>query len=550
MGTPEAWTDGHDQGLACEDDVLALVNLFFPSRTPHVPFGRGHDCAELVAFGSTLALSTDMFWEDTHFRRSYFTPEEAGAKALITAVSDLAAAGAAPLGFSLGLLLPEGLSRAALSGVLQGMARKAHEYGMTLSGGDLARGDRLGFSVTVWGKPVEDAPFLRRDQPEPGDTLFLIGACGLARVGLWALEQEGRAAMTEWPKACAAHLKPEALLRQGQQLALLAREASRSGSPARISLMDVSDGLARDLPRLLGGFGAELAFDPALVPAETARAASSLGFSPEELFFLGGEDYALLGSCPQSLWPRISALIPEARFLGRVCRENVIAHNGKTLNLRGFDHFSPVPIGKERALPAVAEASAAIIRCCREAWEAGLMAGFNGNASGRLASPAQGRCACLITRSGAAKARLGSADFALLALPDGQHLHGPEPSTESAAHLGLYAACPDTTIILHTHPPCLLALSLVLPPEKRLDLPLPEADNYRTRIAWTPFFPPGSPELGQAVAEAAKTHPAVWMERHGLVVHGPDPAFCLSLSEELEQLARVQLETLAAASKS
>ena len=551
MGTPDTpWLTQDDDALACEDDVLELVDGFFPSRTPHIPFGRGHDCAELAAFGASLALSTDMFWEDTHFRRAYFTPEEAGAKALATAVSDLAAAGATPLGFSLGLVLPQGLGRGALAGILQGMARKAHEYGIVLSGGDLSRGDRLGFSVTVWGGPVEpDAPFLRRDKPEPGDVLFLIGECGLARVGLWALEREGRAALLKWPRACAAHLTPKARLAQGQRLALLARETSRNGSPTRLSLMDVSDGLARDLPRLLNGLGAELMFDPALVPKETARAAPAMGFSSEEAFFLGGEDYALLGSCPRHLWPHLSALLPSARLLGHVSADRAVTRDGKALELHGFDHFSHAPARARHKFPAVAEVASAITRCCREAWETGLMAGFNGNVSGRAASPLHAhRKVCLITRSGAAKARLGLADFSLLSLPDGEHLQGPGASSESAVHLSVYAACPDSAAIMHTHPPSLLSLSLALPPEERLVLPLPEADAYRSRLAWTPFFPPGSRDLARAVAEAAPKHAAIWMERHGLVVHGPDLAFCLSLTEELEQLAKVHLQSLGLAS--
>ena len=63
MGTPDnPWLTQDVDALACEDDVLELVDGFFPSRTPHIPFGRGHDCAELAAFGASLALSTDMFW--------------------------------------------------------------------------------------------------------------------------------------------------------------------------------------------------------------------------------------------------------------------------------------------------------------------------------------------------------------------------------------------------------------------------------------------------------------------------------------------------------
>jgi len=124
----------------------------------------------------------------------------------------------------------------------------------------------------------------------------------------------------------------------------------------------VSDGLARDLPRLLGGLGAELLLDPALIVAETMRAAPFLGLSPEELFFLGGEDYALLGSCPEYLWTQVSAAIPEARLLGRVCREKRITQGGKELHLRGFDHFSPdssgyLGLNQKKQRPAAASKS-------------------------------------------------------------------------------------------------------------------------------------------------------------------------------------------------
>ena len=173
------------------------------------------------------------------------------------------------------------------------------------------------------------------------------------------------------------------------------------------------------------------------------------------------------------------------------------------------------------------------------------MAGFNGNASIRVGGPKHEQGGfCLITRSGAAKGRLGPADFSLLSLPEGALLQGPAASSESAVHLGIYAACPDAAAIMHSHPPCLLSLCLALPPKERLALPLPEAESFRARLTWTPFSAPGSAALAETVAAAAPQYPAIWMERHGLVVHGPDLAFCLSLTEELEQLAKVQLHVL------
>ena len=556
----DLWTPEGDLPPVSEDGVLGLIDALFPSRTPHTPLGRGHDCAELSELDRTMALSTDMFWQDSHFRTLYFTPREAGAKALAVAVSDLAAAGAVPMGFSLDLLIPPGLGAKVLSGALSGMADKARRYGIVLSGGDLAKGDRLGFSLTVWGSPVDPgASFLHRGEAEPGDCIFLVGTAGLARVGLWALERMGREALRDWPGACAAHLAPDPLLAEGQALAKLARDvAERSGAgkkdAPRMALMDVSDGLVRDVPRLLRGpgtgLGADLEIDPALIPDEVRRASRDMACAPEHLFLLGGEDYALAGTCPESLWPLVRGAVPGAALIGHVREGEGINLAGKPLELDGFDHFAKAG-GKDadcREQGPEAGASHALIAAGREAWEAGLMAGYNGNISCRVSAD-HGRGAgeaCLITRSGAAKSRLSGGDFSLLSLPDGRQVSGPPASTESPVHVGIYANCPQSKAVLHTHPPHLLALCLALPVEKRLVLPLPEAETYRARLAWTPFYPPGSDALGAAVAEAAKTHAAIWMERHGLVAHGPDLAFVISLSEELEQLAKVHLALLAA----
>jgi thiamine-monophosphate kinase len=328
---------GDQAGPASEDDCLALINSLFPERSEHFRLDRDDDCALLVPPPGPMALSTDYFLEDVHFRSAYFTPAEAGAKALSVAVSDLAAVGAAPLGFSLGLMLPEGLSRAALAGCLAGMAAKARAWAIILTGGDLSRGPCLGFCLTVWGSPAVQGAFAARGRAGPGDCLFLVGEAGLARVGLAALESCGRDALSRYPSACAAHLDPPVFLAEGQALARLAlREPS-------LSLMDCSDGLARDLPRLLGALGADLRISPGLIPEEVRSEAGRLGIAPEKIFLAGGEDYALLGSCPESLWPPVQKAVPAARLLGRVRKDGLFSCNGAGLSLAslaGFDHFA------------------------------------------------------------------------------------------------------------------------------------------------------------------------------------------------------------------
>ena len=103
MVPPHASPVSH--GSLSEDGILACLGRHFPQTGPSLLLGRGDDCAVLRG-GKPLAVSSDLFLEDVHFRRSYFTPEETGYKALAVNVSDLAACGARPAAFTLCLGLP------------------------------------------------------------------------------------------------------------------------------------------------------------------------------------------------------------------------------------------------------------------------------------------------------------------------------------------------------------------------------------------------------------------------------------------------------------
>jgi thiamine-monophosphate kinase len=338
--------------IISEDDFLALIAEKFPNTHPFVILGRGDDCAE-IACPPQMAVSTDLFVEDAHFRRRYFSPFETGYKALAVNISDMVAAGAKPLGVSVGLVVPVPFKREEAEGIIDGMAKAASDFDIALTGGDLSRGDKLSFCVTIWGAPAGFVPggnthgvkngetaFLRRGPVNEGDALFLCGQVGLARVGLLCFEEKGRAATLEYPASCRAHLMPEPLVQAGL---LLAGHSS-------CRLMDVSDGLLRDLPRMLKAYGMSYGArvelpDTALHP-ETIGFAESRKENPTIFAFTGGEDYALLGSCSE----KECMLIEEAmkrqpgmpRFLriGTVTREPGITLNGTPLTATGFDHFS------------------------------------------------------------------------------------------------------------------------------------------------------------------------------------------------------------------
>ena len=203
-----------------EDAIIARIASHFPNTGEEVLLGRGDDCAVLRA-GSPLCISTDLFMEDVHFRRGYFSPQDIGWKALAVNLSDLAACGARPSGFTVGLSLPPDADMELVDGLCEGMARLAEQASAPLVGGDLSRADRLHLCITVFGRAA--APLLR-GAPLPGDAVFLVGEIGLARTGLQLLEERGRSAIADWPSPCAAHLHPVPRLPEGLILAGLAAE--------------------------------------------------------------------------------------------------------------------------------------------------------------------------------------------------------------------------------------------------------------------------------------------------------------------------------------
>lgn len=333
-----------------EDGILSILARHFPATHPSLLLGRGDDCA-VVRGTAPLAVSSDLFLEDVHFRRAYFRPEEIGCKALAVNLSDLAACGARPQGFTLCLGLSSNIDAAWLDAFFSGMAQPTHKYGIALAGGDLSRSPNLHISITVWGEPAAPSGFLTRGGSMPGDVLFVVGQLGLARVGLRVLEQHGRSALHSWPHACAAHLRPVPQVDAGL---MLARAGYNARPPA---LMDISDGILRDLPRLLGhtgelsaagqpndcGLGAVLVLARGQLHPEVVRHALQHGEDPVHQALAGGEDYALLGSCAPDMLPALNAAIPGLFSLGVVTEGGGIVCNNEPVDAMapGFDHFAP-----------------------------------------------------------------------------------------------------------------------------------------------------------------------------------------------------------------
>ncbi|MCF8029845.1 MAG: thiamine-phosphate kinase [Desulfohalobiaceae bacterium] len=311
--------------LESEENFLELVDRYFPERRRGEPWGRGDDCA-LVPCSNSLCLSTDLFLEGVHFSLAYFSPYDIGYKSLAVNISDIAAMAATPEGFLLNLFFPPDTPEGFWPEYFRGLADLAGEHELYLAGGDLSRSGQLGIGITIWGSP---GACISRGGGRPGDLLFLVGEIGLSATGLEVLRRGEKTA--DFPDSVAAHLRPRLYVHQAQRL---------GSSPGITALMDVSDGLAMDLPRLVGpGTGADLRLGEEDLHPEVLAHARQQGASAVELAFRGGEDYALLGAVDPFFLQELRDIVPEVRIVGEIVHEEGVRLNGDPAGIQGFDHM-------------------------------------------------------------------------------------------------------------------------------------------------------------------------------------------------------------------
>jgi thiamine-monophosphate kinase len=272
-----------------------------------VRVAAGDDCA--VVGGAKdrwwSLLKTDAVIEGVHFLADA-DPARVGWKALCRAISDIAAMGGTAEHALITLAAPATTSLRWAQELYRGLRRAGRKYGVSIVGGETARSPKSIFiNVALTGR-VPRRNCVLRSGGKAGDFLYVTGRLGGSLAGKH-LDFHPRVEEARW---LAATMRPSAM-------------------------MDVSDGLAADLPRLAEASGCDFSIEPAAVPC-------SAGCSIRQA--LGdGEDFELLFAIPASraarleiAWKQQFPRLPLTRIGALAPR----SRRKQKLSAHGYDHFA------------------------------------------------------------------------------------------------------------------------------------------------------------------------------------------------------------------
>lgn len=288
-----------------EDSLLTLLRRSLPVTHPSILVGSGDDCAIVQAPKTGVVLKTDAVVEGVHFFKGT-SLEAVGWKALCRPISDFAAMGATPQHALITVAAPSSWKKEEWIELARGINKAARKFSITIVGGEITRSPNFLFlSVMLTGS--EGPQSLLRSSARPGDLLCVTGKLG------GSLKSE-------------RHLTFIPRLAEGQWL------AAQKGIHA---MMDLSDGLGSDLPRLASASNCSFFVDKKNLPHHP-------GCTIEEAI-TDGEDYELLFSLDPKLWKQLS-LAWKKKFpkILLTCIGHLLhQEEPETLLASGFDHLLP-----------------------------------------------------------------------------------------------------------------------------------------------------------------------------------------------------------------
>lgn len=293
-----------------EERLITAIRNWLGSATPKSPFGIGDDCAVVPSGAAAKLLTVDPVVYGEHFD-DQVPARGAGEKLFKRNLSDIAAMGGRPRAAVVALALDPRVKIAWLRDFYKGLADVARRYKVPIVGGDIAtHSGGIIATLTLVGEAGPGARILTRTGAKRGDWIYVTGELGGSLPSRHHYRFEPRLAEGAW----------------------LARR------PEVLSMMDVSDGLGKDL-HALEPRGCVGALEPDSIPRRRGcelRAA-----------LCDGEDFELVFTVSQKADTQaferaFRRLFPKTRLsrIGRFVTATRIPEGALRLDdFRGFEHL-------------------------------------------------------------------------------------------------------------------------------------------------------------------------------------------------------------------
>ncbi len=303
-----------------EEELVSSLMDKFNTADPLVLQGIGDDCAVFAGHGDPYLITTDSIVEGSHFLQME-KYDSIVSKLFIRNISDIYAMG----GVARFALVNAVIPKADFQDLVIQLEVFAKKYSIGLIGGDssaLSGNSHRYLTMTLIGT-VSDGRYYKRSGALQGDGIYLSGPVGLAAAGLYAIEKRIKGY--------------EGLKEHFWRFSLPSEDFIRgfSGRSDIHSAIDISDGLIKDLQRLLhaSGKGALLNPDKIIRDSELIELCNENGKNPRDFIFYGGDDYQILFTAEDGYdgpGYRIGDITPAS---------GISLENGEKVDVEGYDHF-------------------------------------------------------------------------------------------------------------------------------------------------------------------------------------------------------------------
>ena len=305
-----------------ELELIRYLRKRFPKKRSEIVESIGDDA---MVLRDGYVISTDSFFEKTHFELSYFSFFALGYHAMAASLSDIAAMGASPISALVSLCIPKKIGAKAIRELYDGFSELTKKYKCDISGGDIVKCQTFGMTITVIGRTK--TPLLRSGA-KPGNFLYVTNFLGLAETGRIALKES--LSKSQYSDAFQKHLYPEPRINEAFSIKKYVT-----------ACIDTSDGLSTDAHHLAEESGVKIVIDAEHIPIhpEVGKLCSAKRQDPTRFILSAGEDFELLFTAKRL--PKISGV--KVFRIGRVMKGRglYIAQTGREQPVRpsGYSHI-------------------------------------------------------------------------------------------------------------------------------------------------------------------------------------------------------------------